>query len=199
MSPRRQQDYNRIRDGRRQQILQAALQVFARCGLSAARMADIAREAAVSAGLAYHYFSSKEEMFHELVTIALHSSLEVYENAAISEGSAWERLSRLVHRVVPSAFSGIGSLYFLVVIQSFTFKDIPEETRRLVTEKSPRYHEILVDLITQAQAEGSVRPGNTVAFANGVNAVIQGLAVMSAADPGMQMPDPETILHMVQA
>ena len=51
---------------RRRQILDAAVQVFARQGFHACRVSDIAREAGVAYGLIYHYFDSKDEGLNEL-------------------------------------------------------------------------------------------------------------------------------------
>ncbi len=49
-------------EARREQILEAAIACFARLGFHKTTMADIAREAGLSAGLAYRYFASKEEI-----------------------------------------------------------------------------------------------------------------------------------------
>jgi AcrR family transcriptional regulator len=48
-------------------IIDAALKVFRERGYANARMADIARRAAVSYGLVYHYFRSKEVLFEMIV------------------------------------------------------------------------------------------------------------------------------------
>ncbi len=45
---------------RREQILDAALRVFAKKGFAKATNKDIAREAGITTGLIYHYFASKE-------------------------------------------------------------------------------------------------------------------------------------------
>ena len=47
--------------------MNAAIRVFAHKGLAGAKMAEVAAEAGVSYGLAYHYFKSKEQLFAELV------------------------------------------------------------------------------------------------------------------------------------
>jgi len=47
---------------RRQELLDAAVRVFARKGFHAARVGDIAEEAGVAHGLLYHYFRSKDEV-----------------------------------------------------------------------------------------------------------------------------------------
>ncbi|HYF75495.1 MAG TPA: TetR/AcrR family transcriptional regulator [Symbiobacteriaceae bacterium] len=53
---------------RRQEILEAALQVFAAKGYAAATNADIAREAGVTAAALYYYFPSKADLFKAVLT-----------------------------------------------------------------------------------------------------------------------------------
>lgn len=55
------------REARYQQLLQAALKVFARDGLDAASVADIAEAAGVAKGSVYLYFDSKEALAGDLV------------------------------------------------------------------------------------------------------------------------------------
>ena len=51
---------------RRQELLDAAVRVFARKGFRAARGGDIAEEAGVAHGLLYHYFRSKDEVLETI-------------------------------------------------------------------------------------------------------------------------------------
>ena len=50
------------KEGKRKQILEAAMRVFARTGVVKTRMAEIAWEAGIGKGTIYEYFRSKEEM-----------------------------------------------------------------------------------------------------------------------------------------
>ena len=59
--------WRRRKDARPQEILDAALAVFADKGYAAARMDDIAARARVSKGTIYLYFPSKEAVFKALV------------------------------------------------------------------------------------------------------------------------------------
>lgn len=52
---------------RKQEIIDAAMKVFAEKGYEAATMKDIAKTANVVAGLCYHYFCSKEALYQEAV------------------------------------------------------------------------------------------------------------------------------------
>src|SRR5215470_3383256 len=71
--PRTQAANQRVRDEQRTKILNSARSVFARRGV-AATMAEVAAEAGVSQGLAYHYIASKDELYRALVREALLSS-----------------------------------------------------------------------------------------------------------------------------
>ena len=67
MCPRSKEENERVRSQTTEQLLQAALTLFAKNGYHGVDLAEIAKEAGVSKGLAYHYFKSKEEL---LVTLA---------------------------------------------------------------------------------------------------------------------------------
>lgn len=54
------------REAYRDAIVDAAEQVFCRCGYRDAKMNDIAEQAGVSVGTLYNYFSSKEDVFDSL-------------------------------------------------------------------------------------------------------------------------------------
>jgi AcrR family transcriptional regulator len=54
------------RVGRREELLAAAVRVFAQKGYHTCRVSDIAEEAGVSHGLVYHYFASKDEVLETI-------------------------------------------------------------------------------------------------------------------------------------
>lgn len=54
-------------EGRRRQILEAALRVFSEKPYSSVSMSGIAREAGVTRGLVHHYFGSKTQLYGALV------------------------------------------------------------------------------------------------------------------------------------
>lgn len=57
----------KVVEDRSEQIIDAALRVFARKGFTKATNKDIAREAGITPGLIYYYFESKEALFQALV------------------------------------------------------------------------------------------------------------------------------------
>ncbi|WP_394780852.1 TetR/AcrR family transcriptional regulator [Undibacterium sp.] len=59
--------WERRKDARPQELLSAALDLFVERGFAATRLDDIAKNAGVSKGTLYLYFSSKEELFKTVV------------------------------------------------------------------------------------------------------------------------------------
>ena len=57
---------------RKQQLLDAAAELFAANGYAATRVEDICRRAGVAKGLFYWYFPTKQELFAELVRTMRH-------------------------------------------------------------------------------------------------------------------------------
>ena len=65
--PRTKEQYDQIRRGRREQIMSTAMELFAREGFGHISISTLAKEAGISKGLMYNYFSSKEELLKELL------------------------------------------------------------------------------------------------------------------------------------
>ena len=74
--------WRRRKDARPQEILEAALAVFAEKGFAAARMDEIAARAHVAKGTIYLYFASKEAVFKALVQEMLAPQLTRFADLA---------------------------------------------------------------------------------------------------------------------
>ena len=57
----------KVVEDRRDQIIDAAMQVFAQKGFTRATNKDIAREAGITPGLIYYYFESKEDLLKTII------------------------------------------------------------------------------------------------------------------------------------
>jgi TetR/AcrR family transcriptional regulator len=79
MTPTTRSRRTRDAEASKAAILEAARRVFVEEGLSGARINRIAQEADVPQGLLYHYFESKEQLFHTVV----HDVLEPYFRSTI--------------------------------------------------------------------------------------------------------------------
>jgi AcrR family transcriptional regulator len=79
-------------DGRREAILAAAHEQFARYGFRRTSMEDIAREAGVSRPALYLHFRNKEEIFRSLSASLQEAALADAETALKAEGPLAERV-----------------------------------------------------------------------------------------------------------
>src|SRR5215510_823414 len=88
--------FERRKEARTGEILDAALEVFVERGYAATRLDDVAQRAGVSKGTVYLYFDSKEELFKAVVRSGIVRAIEEAEaRAAAFEGSAAELLRTL--------------------------------------------------------------------------------------------------------
>ncbi len=81
MSPRTSHQLQELRENKKQQILQAALKVFAGKGYNGATINMIAKEAGISKGLMYSYYESKEKLLEELLNFGMQKAASfLYED-----------------------------------------------------------------------------------------------------------------------
>jgi AcrR family transcriptional regulator len=65
--PRTPEQYEKIRNEKKQRIKNVALELFASEGYHATSISQIAEKANISKGLLYNYFTSKEELLHDII------------------------------------------------------------------------------------------------------------------------------------
>ena len=120
---------------KREQILQAAVRVFAAQGYESTRVGDIAKDAGVAYGLVYHYFGSKEAVLEAVFR------------------EAWGRLLAAVALAEETGETAAEQVELVVKIVLRAWRDDPNLVRLLVREitRSPHIQDEL-DEIGQAFA-----------------------------------------------
>ena len=77
MSPRTKKQLDSLKESRKEQILEAAFQLFSIKGYHHTSINDIAVKAKLSKGLLYNYFKSKEDLLNEVVLFAFKDTTEM--------------------------------------------------------------------------------------------------------------------------
>jgi AcrR family transcriptional regulator len=158
---------------REQEILRAAIRVFARDGISRARIGDIASEAGTPVSSIYEYFPSKEDLAYAVPLVQLATFFAEYESGVVDKTTYGARLR-----------------YYLWLAADFARRN-PDWARTLyleiwpsvlINESSVRhsiddYVRVIIDLIRRGEASGEWPSGpnryETAAILNGsVNQVI---------------------------
>ena len=79
MSPRTAKQFEEIRESRKEQIMNAALELFAREGYANCSIAQLARHAGISKGLMYNYFESKEALLVTIIEDGISEILDYFD------------------------------------------------------------------------------------------------------------------------
>ncbi len=100
MSPRTSDQLQQLRENKKQQILQAALKVFAKNGYDGATIDMIAKEAGMAKGLMYSYYKSKEKLVEELIIFGLQKAASFLEETPIKELSTKKAFEDSLRKMV---------------------------------------------------------------------------------------------------
>ena len=159
---------------RRDQILAAALECFARQGYFETRMDDIVRTSGLSKGALYHHFASKEEVFMGL--------FEQFEGAIWAD---WQT-SDTLPAVVAIERKGAIVLEQLLAIPELLgawieFLRHPQSRARFA-DIYARSRSELASTIRAGIAAGELRQCDAAALAAAITAMLEGLILQAMAD-----------------
>lgn len=79
MAPRTSEQFERIREDRKQKLIDAAFHVFAEETYHSASVSKIAKEAGVSKGLLYNYFDTKEDLLRAIMSNLMDEILQYFD------------------------------------------------------------------------------------------------------------------------
>lgn len=79
MCPKTKAQFAEIRESRKAQIIEAALEVFTQYGCEAASMNQVASRANISKGLIYNYFNSKHELLVTIVDKGVNDLMQYFD------------------------------------------------------------------------------------------------------------------------
>jgi AcrR family transcriptional regulator len=150
--------WQRRKDARPGEILDAALDVFVRQGFAAARIQDVARAAGVTTGTVYLYFSSKEAVFEAAVLHAMDAMLTPTEQRINThEGTSESLLIETMRRWWKTAALDprYAGMPMLVTLEADRF---PGLARHFVTAVLDRAYTLYARVLERGIARGEFRP-----------------------------------------
>jgi len=151
--------WRRRKSARPEEILTAALEVFADRGFAATKLEDVARRAGVTKGTIYLYFENKEALFKALIRQTIVPVIAMGEALAKSfTGSArdlFERLVREYWRLV-----GETSLVGIPKLMMAEANNFPELARFYYEEVVTRGHRLMAGVLERGIKAGEFRRVN---------------------------------------
>jgi AcrR family transcriptional regulator len=154
----------RRKEARPAELLEAAIEVFAEKGFTAARLEEVARRAGVSKGTAYLYFPTKAALFkaaiHEIVVTRLAMGEREVE---AWQGSSEALLRRILEQWAQVIRSRQGGLLKLIVAEARNFPDLAAWYHAEVGERG---HRLITAVIRRGMEHGEFRNGDADAMAH---------------------------------
>ena len=174
--PRTKEQNARIREQRRQSILQAAIPLFAQHGYADTAISAVARAAGISHGAVFLYFSTKDDLFRAAVTEPLRT-MEEASGIGQDGGSPLQQLEQLVRRQMEFIIHGrdVPRLAQYVLAHRDRFPEIAEELFAF----ADRFCRALIPLIQKGQEEGELLPGDPLSIALAYFGYINGIALVN--------------------
>lgn len=152
MAPLNEEQLEQIRNDRKNQIMTAALKVFAENGIKLTKISMIAAEAGISHGLLYHYFNSKEEVLHSSLEWKMAGgTIEMFQEIDAMELSPLEKIKQFLKIGLTE---GNSDIFRIIQHLQRLNEPIPEQTQMLIENTGNMYNEKLLPLFIEGQKMG---------------------------------------------
>jgi AcrR family transcriptional regulator len=181
---------------RREQILNCSLDMLISRGYESMKIRDIAEQLNISTGLFFNYFESKEQVYEELVKIALSGTENVLKlNAGeLRPIELFERITQAIFESLHS--SSTTSKLFLLMVQACKSESAPESVKKLVGSFDAITP--MMPVIQKGQQLGEIKEGNPIALLMAYWGAIQGIAGSYAINPNLPLPQSSWIVDIVR-
>jgi AcrR family transcriptional regulator len=172
-----------VSEERKNQILEAAIAVFARLGFRAARMDDVAEQAGLSKAALYLYYKSKDAIIAALLQRLFVQEFKQLQALVESEreGSVVEHLLVLTQQV--AAMLQWMSRLMPIAFEFYSIAGRDRQVRQFLKEYFADYRHLLARLIERGIAQGELRDVDAEATAITLVALFEGLALLFFVDP----------------
>lgn len=182
------------KERRRQEIVNAALELFVSKGYAATKVTDIAKRANMSTGLMFHYFESKEALYEELIEMGLEGTR--YPGAQQCEHAIDFFVTFTEELFTYMEQQPIMAKMFVLMAEAQRSEATPEHIREIAMKVNTI--EQFVPIIEWGQKEGTIREGEPLVISNAFWCSIQGIAERYATNQQIALPDPQWIVDIVR-
>lgn len=156
----------------RNEILEAAAEVFSECGYYRASMDQIAERAKVAKGTLYYHFSSKAQLFKQLITEGFRMIRERVERELNRSLTQDEQVRNVIqhHIDLYLEYSSLATIFFNEISSG-----LDEEVLQEIKEERDRYVLFLAGLLNGAVQVSENRQMNGKMLAVGLLSMLDGL------------------------
>jgi AcrR family transcriptional regulator len=189
MSPRAD-----VSEERRSQIIESAIQVFAREGFAKTRMDDVAAEAGLSKGLLYWYFKSKEEIIIAIADLLFGAELRKLQSRTPEGQSARACLENFLEIYIEDLHRLLKVTPIIYEFYALAFRN--GAVRRVMQEYLHRFVALLEPLVQRGMDTGEFTRGDARQTTIVIGAVLEGTLLLWAYDPELVQADTQLRLGL---
>ena len=183
-----------VSEERRAQIIESAIQVFARQGFASTRMDDVAAESGLSKGLLYWYFKSKEDIIIAIADLLFSAEFHKMQSLSVEGQTARACLESFLEIFIADLQ---GMLKVAPVIYEFYALAFRNATvRRVMQEYLGRFVAILEPIVQHGMEGGEFTPGNSRQVTVAIGAALEGTLLLWAYAPDLVQPEQQLRLSM---
>lgn len=182
------------KEKRRQEILEAGLDLFIRRGYAATKITDIAKQVGMSTGLLFHYFESKEKLFEALIQLGVSGPMSVMSIRTAEPIAFFENAAEKILYAVKS--EPFVAKMFVLMNQTMYNEAVSPAIQELMAQMDIIPSSI--PLIEAGQKNKTIREGDPHALALAYWAAIQGIAEEVALQPDSPCPAPDWIVDIIR-
>jgi len=140
---------------KKEKILLAAQEIFAKHGYAGTTMKMVAEQAGVASGLVFHYYDSKENLFMVAGSELIDSMVEVLREKTAGSVSGCEALGAFVKAYLDFTVENVKS--FPTVIRCSPFSDDnPDLDREKIGAKFRELIDMIEEFLQQGVEDGSI-------------------------------------------
>ncbi len=172
-----------VSEARKQQILEAAIAVFARLGFRAARMEDVAEQAGLSKAALYLYYKSKDAIIAALLQRLFAQEFKQLQALVESEGNGPVVEQLLVLTRQFASMLQWMSRFMPIAFEFYAIAGRDKQVRQFLKEYFSDYRQLLARLIERGIVQGEFRDIDAEATAITLTALFEGLALLFFVDP----------------
>lgn len=141
-----------LKEQRKVEIIESAMQVFGEYGFHKGKVEEIATNAGIGKGTVYEYFNSKKEIFQEMLRYMFESYIEGAKESTFHQKTVRDKFVALLDfhwRFV--------NVHSDVIEQSFfRFENISESIRPHIINMHRRIFEFVLDMVEEGIENGEI-------------------------------------------
>ncbi|MDR7074929.1 TetR/AcrR family transcriptional regulator [Fictibacillus barbaricus] len=145
------------KEEKRSQILESALKCFGEKGYQATIIDDIVKDSNISKGAIYNYFTSKEEIYLQLLQISTNTFFEEVAQENMVLKSAKEKLKNIFRRFRDQELTEEIQQSRRVYIEFWLYGSRQEDLRVILEDRYNKFIDYIVSIIKDGQSAGEIK------------------------------------------